>query len=102
MKLARLDAPMDPRPTPRWPRGTCFAWELLRGCRKGPMLDGTGPLLCLEIEESGESDGSSQLRHEGSAGTDAGTHSYPVERGRPWLMNQADAALDHLCRHNGF
>jgi hypothetical protein len=44
--MAPQDTPMEPRPTPRWPRGTCFAWELLRGCRKGPMLDCTGPLLC--------------------------------------------------------
>ena len=44
---------MEPRPNPRWPRGTCFAWELLRGCRKGSMLDGTGPLLCIDVEEPG-------------------------------------------------
>ena len=76
--MAPQDTAMEPRPTPRWPRGTCFAWELLLGCRKGPMLDCTGPLLCLEIEESGESDGSWQVRRRGSAGADAGTHSYPI------------------------
>jgi hypothetical protein len=51
--MAPQDTAMEPRPNPRWPRGTCFAWELLRGCRKGPMLDGTGPLLCIEVEEPG-------------------------------------------------
>jgi hypothetical protein len=48
--MAPQDTAMEPRPNPRWPRGTCFAWELLRGCRKGSMLDGTGPLLCIEVE----------------------------------------------------
>ena len=51
--MAPQDTAMEPRPKPRWPRGTCFAWELLRGCRKGSMLDGTGPLLCIEVEEPG-------------------------------------------------
>jgi hypothetical protein len=51
--MAPQDTAMEPRPNPRWPRGTCFAWELLRGCRKGSMLDGTGPLLCIEVEEPG-------------------------------------------------
>jgi hypothetical protein len=44
---------MEPRPNPRWPRGTCFAGELLRGCRKGSMLAGTESLLCIEVEEPG-------------------------------------------------
>ena len=48
--MAPQDTAMEPRPNPR---GTCFAWELLRGCRKGSMLDGTGPLLCIEVEEPG-------------------------------------------------
>ncbi len=65
MKIALRDTLMEPRPMPRWPRGRCFAWELLRGCRKGPMLDGTGLLLCLEIEEPGESDGSPHVRRAG-------------------------------------
>jgi hypothetical protein len=51
--VAPQDTAMEPRPNPRWPRGTCFAWELLRGCRKGSMLDGSGPLLCIEVEEPG-------------------------------------------------
>jgi hypothetical protein len=51
--MAPQDTAMEPRPNPRWPRGTCFAWELLRGSRKGSMLDGTGPLLCIEVEEPG-------------------------------------------------
>jgi hypothetical protein len=51
--MAPQDTAMEPRPNPRWPRGTCFAWELLRGCRKGSMLYGTGPLLCIEVEEPG-------------------------------------------------
>lgn len=51
--MAPQDTAMEPRPNPRWPRGTCFAWELLRGCRKGSMLDGTEPLLCIEVEEPG-------------------------------------------------
>jgi hypothetical protein len=68
MKMATLDTPIEPRPMPRWPRGTCFAWELLRGCRKGPMLDGTGPLLCLEIEEHGGSAEEPQQNHRNRRG----------------------------------
>jgi len=31
---------MEPRPTPRWPRGTCFAWGPSRNRREGSMLVG--------------------------------------------------------------
>lgn len=60
--MAPQDAAMEPRLNPRWPRGTCFAWELLRGCRKGSMLDGTGPLLCIKVEEPGGPQESGQWR----------------------------------------
>ena len=59
--MAPQDTVMEPRPNPRWPRGACFAWELLRGCRKGPMLAGTGPLLRIEVEEPGESNESRRV-----------------------------------------
>ena len=70
---------MGPRPIHAGLRGTCFAWGPSRNHLKGPMLDGTGPLLCLEIEQSGESDGSWPLRRAGSAGVNAETHRDTIE-----------------------
>ena len=48
--MAPQDTAMEPGPNPRWPRGTRFARNYC-GVLAGSMLDGTGPLLCLEIEE---------------------------------------------------
>jgi len=45
MKTAREETAMEPRPKPRWPRGTCFAWGPSRNRLEGPMLTGTGPFF---------------------------------------------------------
>ena len=53
MKMAPQDNPMEPRPTPRWPRGTCFAWELLRVVAKARCSTAPG-LCCVWNEEPSE------------------------------------------------
>jgi hypothetical protein len=114
MKMAPQDTAMEPRPTPRWPRGTCFAWELLRGCRKGPMLEAAG--LCCVLRSRGPASPMVRGRY-GVAGQPALTQeliatqyrrhardrlSQSPRRGNNSLQKkQTDQCQDDRCQQDG-